>query len=103
MTTNYHDPILPGAPANAAIVEEPIAQLDEALTDLAAEVATLSGSLSTLSYSKIWLQTAAPTTSDDETQNIKAGDIWINTADTPNPSIYICGRATAGNAHWKVV
>lgn len=35
MTSNYHDPIEVGAAANAATIEAPLAQLDQAISDLA--------------------------------------------------------------------
>jgi len=48
MTTNHHDPIVFRSPANAETFNEPMAQLDQALTAQAAAISAAQGDITTL-------------------------------------------------------
>lgn len=48
MTTNWHDPIATGAPANSGIVNAPLSQLDSAITTVATDLDALETNFSDL-------------------------------------------------------
>ena len=82
MTTNFHDPIANNAPANAATINYPLGQLDEAISGLGFNNFTA---------------TAAPTVNDDASAGYVVGSRWFTTT---TGASYVCTDASVGAAVW---
>lgn len=58
MSTNYHTPVAVGAPANAAIVNAPLATLDQAITNLVGAAGISAASLTEWTEAAAYQMTA---------------------------------------------